>query len=241
MKHPAPRRRGPSHAWPLCAHGPRILALLLAAVLFVPAGAQQEPAGPGVVTCGNLIYGGGKTSTCFADHFLRQISADSEVATTGGFEAVQAGSPDLFNHPFSVMSGDGRFRLSDDEVENLRLYLTSGGFLVGSASCSSTAWNASFGEAVRQIFPDAELEVLEADHPAFHTVYDVHLSKYKKGRDRLPELRTISLDGRVVLLWSPDGLNDTEFADDDCCCCGGNEIKSARKLNVNILAYALTH
>ncbi len=154
---------------------------------------------------------------------------------------MQAGSPDLFDHPFSVMSGDGRFRLSDDEVENLRLYLTSGGFLVGSASCSSTAWNASFGEAVQQVFPDAELKVLESDHPVFHTVYDVVSSKYKKGSDRLPELRTISLDGRVVLLWSPDGLNDTEFAGDDCCCCGGNEIKSARKLNVNILAYALTH
>ena len=44
-----------------------------------------------------------------------------------------------------------------------------------------------------------------------------------------------------MLILSPDGLNDTANAGPSCCCCGGNEIKSAKEINVNLLAYALTH
>jgi len=41
-----------------------------------------------------------------------------------------------------------------------------------------------------------------------------------------------------VLIYSPDGLNDTGTMH-GCCCCGGNEIKNSQKVNANILAYAL--
>ena len=40
--------------------------------------------------------------------------------------------------------------------------------------------------------------------------------------------------------YSPDGLNDTQHMQ-GCCCCGGNEITNAVDVNVNVLAYALTH
>ncbi|MEK6238367.1 MAG: hypothetical protein N2C14_26925 [Planctomycetales bacterium] len=44
-----------------------------------------------------------------------------------------------------------------------------------------------------------------------------------------------------MLIFSPDGLNDTGKVGGNCCCCGGNEILNARQINVNLLAYALTH
>jgi hypothetical protein len=72
-------------------------------------------------------------------------------------------------------------------------------------------------------------------------VYDITQSNYKSGGPRLPDLEALEIDGRVVMILSPDGLNDTGNAGPGCCCCGGNEVKSALKLNVNILAYALTH
>jgi len=84
-------------------------------------------------------------------------------------------------------------------------------------------------------------DLLDADHPIFHTVYDVTSSKYKSGSQKLPVLKGLEVDGKIVLIWSPDGLNDTANAGPNCCCCGGNEVKSAKLLNVNILAYALTH
>jgi hypothetical protein len=44
-----------------------------------------------------------------------------------------------------------------------------------------------------------------------------------------------------VAVFSADGLNDTGNAGGGCCCCGGDEITNAKLVNVNLLAYALTH
>ena len=241
----APALRRGRH--PLAAVALLVVTLFSAPLLApTPASADSatsaEPlAMPGEVACANLVYGGNKTSECFADHFLRQIQEDSFISTSGTFHAVRSDDAELFGYPFAVMSGEGRFRLTEPEIENLRAYLTSGGFLVASAGCSSKQWNSAFSEAIAAVLPEAELVTLEADHPVFHTVYDITRSKYKSGGARLPELRAIELDGRVVMIWSPDGLNDTGNAGRNCCCCGGNEIKDAKRLNVNLLAYALTH
>src|SRR5690606_29176048 len=107
--------------------------------------------------------------------------------------------------------------------------------------CSSSKWNDSFAKEMQTIFPDLSLKTLDGDHPVFHTVYDITSSRYKSGETRLPRLDGLEIDGRIVLIWSPDGLNDTANAGGDCCCCGGNEVKSAKLINVNLLAYALTH
>lgn len=230
MKKPQPR-----HLFRLA------LAALVASVALgsTPAALAQDD--PGLVRCAKLIYANNKSSVCFADNFLTEIAEQTNVRTHPELTAVKSDSGELFDYPFAVMTGEGAFALTQTQVENLRTYLTCGGFVIASAGCSSKDWNRSYARAVEQIFPDAELTTLEADHPVFHTVFDITSSKYKSGGAKLPELRALELDGRVVMIWSPDGLNDTANAGGNCCCCGGNEVKSAKQLNVNILAYALTH
>ena len=51
-------------------------------------------------------------------------------------------------------------------------------------------------------------------------------------------LEAYSLNGRIALIFSSDGLNDTAHAE-NCCCCGGDEIDRAEFINANVLAYAL--
>jgi len=193
------------------------------------------------VHCANLVYGDGKTSVCFSDAFLTVVRDETNIRAHRGFDSVKLGSAELFDYPFAVMSGEGAFELTDDQLANLKDYLTGGGFLLASSGCSSEAWGTSFRRAIRSLFPDARAVKLEADHSVFHSVYDVVKSRYKTGGPRLPRLEALEIDGRIVMIWSPDGLNDTDNAGGNCCCCGGNEARSARKLNVNILAYALTH
>ena len=76
------------------------------------------------------------------------------------------------------------------------------------------------------------------NHPVFHTVYEIKELVTKRGAPQ--PLEGISMDGRLGVLYSPDGLNDTAHTQ-GCCCCGGNEIYNAEAINVNILAYALTY
>jgi len=219
-----------------------LLAVLALAASPRPAsGADAADDPPGVVHAAQLVYANHKTSVCFSANFLTVLGEETHVVTSPELTAVDSGSAELFDYPFAVMTGDGAFTLTPDQVENLRTYLTYGGFVIASSSCSNKDWIRSFQTAAAQVFPTHEMVTLDADHPIFHTVYDIRTSKYKSGGAKLPELRALELDGRVVLVWSPDGLNDTKNAAPECCCCGGNEVKSARQLNVNILAYALTH
>lgn len=199
---------------------------------------------PDVVYCANLIYGHGnkvKTSVCFSEKFMVEAERVANIKTSGSFRPIRSESPDLFEYPFAVLTGEGPWAFTDEQRQNVREYLSHGGFIVASAGCSSKIWANTFRGEIQKIFPDVELKKLDAGHPVYHTVFDITSSRYKRGENKLPELWGLDLDGRTVLVFSPDGLNDTDNAGGGCCCCGGNEVKSAKIMNVNLLAYALTH
>ena len=76
------------------------------------------------------------------------------------------------------------------------------------------------------------------NHPVFHTVYEIKELRGQHGG--VHPLAGVSIGGRLGVLYSQDGLNDTSHTT-GCCCCGGNEFVNAIDINVNILAYALTY
>lgn len=224
--------------------GRRVVWVLPIVLVLIPAVASsalgQGEEEPGLVRCANLVYARDRSSVCFADHFLAEAREQTHIRTDEGFTEVHSESEELYNYPFAVMTGQGAFTLTQPQRENLRRYLRSGGFLLASAGCSSEPWRNSFRREIQAIFPEAELEKLPLSHPIFHTVFDIDELKTKR-KGVTAELEALTIEGRVVCIYSPDGLNDTRNAGGDCCCCGGNEILNAKRVNVNILAYALTH
>ncbi len=222
------------------------LTLLLAATIAAApqAGKQQSPppsqSERGMIDCANLIYGKNKTSVCFSSEFLKQIGKQTNVVASPKLRTVKLESAELYQYPFAVMTGEGAWRLTQQQRTNLRNYLESGGFIVASAGCSSPAWITSFRSQISATFPENKLKRLDLSHPIFHTVYDIKELKCKKKGVRAT-LEGLEIDGKIVLIFSPDGLNDTSKAGGKCCCCGGNEIRNSRQINVNLLAYTLTH
>jgi hypothetical protein len=194
----------------------------------------------GLVRCANLIYARSKTSVCFASQFLAEVRKLTHINTDSSFTPVKLEDDDLLRHPFAVMTGEGGFNLTPEQRDCLRRYLTSGGFLLASAGCSSEPWDSSFRRELAQIMPDRPLVKLPMDHPVFNTVHEITKIRTKNPKI-VPELEALVIDDRIVLVYSPHGLNDTSNAGGNCCCCGGNEILDARRINVNLLAYALTH
>jgi hypothetical protein len=231
----------------------RRAGLLAAVVVAAGVGAQEQPrpkaAAPAdgkhmggepesIVQVANLIYAGVKSSQCFSDHFLLRAQKESAIATSRRFHAVKLSSEELFNFPLVIMTGEGSFQLTDEERDNLRRFVNRGGFLLASAGCSSTDWDRSFRREMSRTFPDLPLRALGMDHPVFHTVYDIKELTAKHGTPK--PLEGVSVGGRLGVLYSQDGLNDTAHTQ-GCCCCGGNEIRNAEQINVNILAYALVY
>jgi hypothetical protein len=197
--------------------------------------AAAENIGGDAVECANLIYAGTKSSVCFSEEFLSTVASESSVSTSRKFKPVKLGEKEVFRFPFAVMTGEGAFALTDDERKNLKLYLEKGGFLLASAGCSSKEWGEAFVHEMEAIFPDRKLADVPMDHPIFRTVFDI---KRLDTKHEDAKLQGLSFGGKIVVIYSPDGLNDTSTMH-GCCCCGGNEIQNSQKVNANILVYAL--
>jgi hypothetical protein len=215
---------------------------MIAVVALAWAG-QDAPAAPrpgeggDAVACANLIYAGTRSSVCFSDKFLTAVAKDTTIATARKFKAVKLADKEVFGFPFCVMTGEGGFTLTESERTNLRRYLERGGFLLASAGCSSQAWDEAFRREMKQIFPDDKLEAIPQTHDIFHIVYDIKTLKATHGGPE-PKIEGLTLGGKIVVVYSSDGLNDTSTMY-GCCCCGGNEIGNSQQINANILAYAL--
>lgn len=217
----------------------KAILILSAFTCGLAALADAAPQRETVVRCANLVYNVSKTSKCFSDKFLATVERETNVQTSRRFEPVRLTKEKLFDFPFAVMTGEGPFTLPESERLTLRDYLERGGFLLASAGCSSKDWDRSFRSEIRKVFPDRKLQKVSMSHKIFSTVFDIKALKLK-GSGKAA-LEALVIDGKIVLIYSPDGLNDTSNAEKGCCCCGGNEIKNSQEVNVNVLIYSLTH
>lgn len=219
------------------------LGLLVLTALVASGAKPTEKVSGNRVQCANLVYAVNKTSVCFSDRFLKRLEMETKILTEPRFTRVRLDDArQLCNHPFAIMTGEGGFTLTEKERINLRHYLTHGGFLVASAGCSDPEWTRSFRREFARTFPGKQLKKIPMSHPLFRTVYLIRSLETSKKRHgpQAAALEGYSIEGRLVLVFSPDGLNDTAHAQ-NCCCCGGDEIGNAEFVNVNLLAYALLH
>jgi Domain of unknown function (DUF4159) len=242
---------------------PRILALAAIAVLsgilirsaFAGAGAtpehkQQEleaavaaaadapKADLTRLQCGNLVYAGNKSSICFADKFLTDVAHDTSLDVGRNFVPVKLESDNVFDFPFCVWSGEGAFSLTKKDRENLRKYLLNGGFVLSSPGCSDPAWDAAVRKEIKLIFPEYKLEKIPMTHPIFSIVHSIPRLTDKHGGETFIE--GLEINGRLVMVYSKDGLNDVGNAH-GCCCCGGNMINESVLVNVNVFTYSLLY
>jgi hypothetical protein len=213
------------------------LAVLLVSALpaYSADPAATETSGESV-ECANLIYAGTKSSFCFSEEFLSTVASQTTIKTSRKFKPVKLAEKEVFRFPFAVVTGEGAFTFTEDERKNLKQYLEKGGFLLASAGCSSKEWGDSFTHEIETIFPDRKLAEVPMDHPIFRTVFEIQRLPMSHGGEA--KLYGLTIAGKIVLIYSPDGLNDTGTMH-GCCCCGGNEIEESQKVNSNILAYAL--
>jgi hypothetical protein len=210
-----------------------LLFLLLAS--WLPRAAAKE----GTVQCANLIYAGTKTSRCFSDEFLSTVQQKTTITTERRFKTVKLDAEELFQYPLAIITGEGDFQFTPRERENLKKYLTSGGFLLSSAGCSNKEWDAAFRREMKKLFEDQGLKPIPLTHPVFRTVYEIKTLPLAKSAGE-GSLEGVEHNGKLVVIYSQHGLNDTHHSA-GCCCCGGNEIGNAIDMNVNIVAYALLH
>jgi len=215
---------------------PRLtVILLLSLLLTAPATAQN-------LRLAVLKYGGGgdwyanlATSVPNLIAYCNQnlgMNLDPEQGV------VEVGSPDIFNFPFIHMTGHGNVIFTDAEVQNLRKYLSSGGFLHID---DNYGMDQFVRREIAKVFPEHELTELPPSHPIFRQRYSFEkgLPKIHEHDGGRPQAFGIVHDGRLVLLYTyetdlGDGWESPEVH--------GNSEETRRKalqMGANIVQYVL--
>jgi len=220
----------------------RVGALFLVLCAFAPHSFSQPATAPAPVQsdltllqCGILTYAGNKSSVCFADHFLSDVADQTNLRVNKTFCPVRLDADALFDFPFCVMSGNEDFSLTPPERKQLRQYLTHGGFLLASPGCSDEKWDQAFRREISVCFPEYPFREIPMTHPIFSIVNPITSLVEKEGNPA--SLEGLEINGRLVLVYSKQGLNDVQNAS-GCCCCGGDELRDPARVNVNIFTYA---
>lgn len=155
-------------------------------------------------------------------------------------------SPRLFEYPFLYFGGEGGFpALGSAEVENLRRYLTFGGFMLADANDGSDGdgFDASFRREMARVLPQSPLAELPGDHVVFKSFF---LLDAAPGRLlNKPQLLASTLGKRAAVLYSQNDLagawsrsegGDYEF---DVSPGGEPQRELAFRVGVNVCMYAL--
>lgn len=152
----------------------------------------------------------------------------------------------LFRYPFLYFGGEGRFPpLSEDEVANLRRYLTYGGFMLADANDGSSGdgFDASFRRELARVLPGSPLARLPAEHVIFKSFY--LLDRHGGRLLTRPFVEAASVGKRVAVVysqndlggaWSRDEHGDWEF---EVSPGGESQREVAIRTGVNLVLYAL--
>jgi len=82
---------------------------------------------------------------------------------------VKPNSVDLFNFPIVFITGHGNILFDEDEVSNLRDYLTAGGFIHISDNYGLDKFAR---REFKKIFPESEFKEVPYNHPIFHQSFN---------------------------------------------------------------------
>jgi len=151
-------------------------------------------------------------------------------------QTVEVGSTDLFQFPFVHMTGHGNVFFSEEDAENLRKYLTSGGFLHID---DNYGMNQYIRKELKKVFPNQELKEIPATHPIFKQPYSFPkgLPKIHEHDGLRPQAFGLFHENRLVLLFTfesdlGDGWENKEIHNDS------DEIRlKALQMGANIVHY----
>ncbi len=155
-------------------------------------------------------------------------------------EVVETGSPDIFQYPMLHMTGHGNVFFSDQDAENLRNYLISGGFIHIDDNYGLQPY---ITKELKKVFPNQELMELPKTHEIFNVFYKFSegLPKIHEHDGKRPQAFGLFHEGRLVVLFTYEsdlgnGWEDSEVHNDPI------ELhEAALKMGANIVKYVFEH
>jgi hypothetical protein len=163
----------------------------------------------------------------------------------GPREQLQVTASDLLEAPVLFLSGSQALDLNAEQRRVLKEYLENGGFLFAEAcngnGCNGDAFDRSFRELMRNIFPDSDLRKLPPDHAVWYAQEKVDPNHLPKD----PDFWLWGLDAccRTSVVYCPRSLScywelAHPYRESDYPRAVKDEIEQVARIGSNVLAYA---
>ncbi|MCB9687156.1 MAG: DUF4159 domain-containing protein [Alphaproteobacteria bacterium] len=216
-----------------------------AAALALPGRALAFGEGTRLDIC-ELDLGPGTLSRPNAwKRLLYEVQGTTSVECEPRAVRVRPDDPALFEHPFAVLLGDGRFQIDDAGAEQLERYLSYGGFLlIDDCAAGDGPFDSSVRALIDRLFPTRPLNPLPSDHSLYRSFF---LLKRPLGRvDRYAVAEGVTFDNMTPLVYVRNDLSGALDRGDDgrpahsCVPGGEGQRREAIKLGINLVLYALT-
>ena len=120
----------------------------------------------------------------FSNKYLNTSIASKE-------DYIEPSSAKIFNYPFIHMTGHGNVTFTPEDAQNLRAYLTSGGFLHID---DNYGMNLFIRLEMKKVFPELDFVEVPFTHAIYHQKYD-----FPKGLPKIHEHDNKPAQGLAVL------------------------------------------
>ncbi|AWG26436.1 DUF4159 domain-containing protein [Flavobacterium kingsejongi] len=153
---------------------------------------------------------------------------------------VELSSPDLLSYPFVHLTGHGNVFFNEYDVNNLRNYLTAGGFLHIDDNYGIDTY---IRKEMKKVFPGSDFVEIPATHAIFQKPYAFPggLPKIHEHDGKRPQAFGIFIGGKLVCLYTyecdlGDGWEDAEVHNDPAAV-----REKALKMGANIINYVFNN
>lgn len=191
-----------------------------------------------------LKYGGGGdwySSRTALKNLIKFCNEEINTNIHPEEQIVEPSSIEIFNYPYIFATGHGNIVFNDDEAENLRKYLISGGFL---HICDNYGMNAYVRLAMKKVFPELNFVEIPFDHPIYKKPYNFSngLPKIHEHDGKRPQGFGIIYKGRLVCFFDYEADLGNGWEDVGTYPGDSPELHNkALKMGANIIHYVLTN
>ncbi len=123
-------------------------------------------------------------------------------------EGLEIISPEIFEYPVIYFTSHYSFTFSDDEVENLKKYLSRGGTLLLDDCTGSGGFTASVPSNVQRISPGAKTELMLEESKKYRDLFNMlyHLDRIPPaGRSQYEQpFQAVLINGRPAIMITPN-------------------------------------
>jgi hypothetical protein len=172
-------------------------------------------------------------------NLLNFIQQNTNIKVDAKYQFVEISSDEVFSYPFLFMTGHGNVVFSKDEVERLRLYLESGGFLYID---DDYGLNDAVRREMKKVFPETDFVELPYNYELYNIFFNFENGppKTHEHDKNPPQGFGIFLDNRLAVYFTYESNPSDGWADASVHNDPEEKREEALKFGTNIVIWALS-